>query len=52
MVPHGGDMCVDPGEYKQASVGNTWGFQWTSTNAGTPTTINVDWINVSDESLM
>lgn len=52
MVPHGGDMCWDPGEYKQASVGNTWGFTWTSTNGGTPTSINVDWINVSDEGVL
>ena len=51
MVPQSGDMCWDPNEYKQASVGNTWGFQWMSTNGGTPTSINIDWVNVSDEGV-
>lgn len=51
MVPQSGDMCWDPSEYKQASVGNTWGFQWMSTNGGTPTSINIDWVNVSDEGV-
>lgn len=41
MVMNSGDVCFNPMEYKQASVGNTWGFSWVSTNSNTPSSITV-----------
>lgn len=50
MTVQTGDMCFDPAEYKQSSAGNTWGFQWTSTGGNIPSTIEIDFISVSEEA--
>lgn len=50
MVINSGDFCFDPGEYKQAAIGNTWGFSWTSTNSNTPSSVQVDLIFTIEEA--
>ncbi len=40
-----GDICTAPftvEEAKQSSIGNSWGCTWTSTNGGTPTSVQVE----------
>ncbi|OIQ24933.1 MAG: hypothetical protein BM555_06920 [Crocinitomix sp. MedPE-SWsnd] len=45
-----GDICSGSvEEAKQQSMGNTWGFTWTSTNSGTPASIQIDmYYTISD----
>lgn len=43
-----GDMCSGPfviEEAKQMAQGNTWGFSWTSTNSGVPSSITITFYN-------
>lgn len=51
-----GDICTAPWnveEAKQMQPGNSWGGMWTSTNAGTPTAIEVSLtFSVSEPSVM
>ena len=51
-----GDVCTSPWaieEAKQMQAGNSWGAMWTSTNAGTPTAIEVSLtFSVSEASVM
>lgn len=51
-----GDICTSPWtveEVKQIQAGNSWGAMWTSTNAGTPTSIEVSLtFSVSEASMM
>jgi len=51
-----GDICTAPftiEEAKQIQAGNSWGAMWTSTNAGTPTSIEVSLtFSVSEASVM
>lgn len=51
-----GDICTSPfsiEEAKQIQPGNSWGGMWTSTNAGTPTAIEVSLtFSVSETSTM
>ncbi|NRA13604.1 MAG: hypothetical protein HRT57_16805 [Crocinitomicaceae bacterium] len=51
-----GDICTSPWtveEAKQMQPGNSWGAMWTSTNTGTPTSIEVSLtFSVSETSVM
>lgn len=43
-----GDMCSGPfviEEARQMASGNTWGFSWTSTNSGVPSSITINFYN-------
>ncbi|MEO9534390.1 MAG: T9SS type A sorting domain-containing protein [Crocinitomicaceae bacterium] len=44
-----GDICsapfTGPEEARQVASGNTWGFTWTSTNGGTPSSITINFSN-------
>lgn len=44
-----GDICSapfsGPEEAKQMAMSNTWGFSWTSTGSGTPSSIDIEFFN-------
>lgn len=44
-----GDICsapfTGPEEAKQMAINNTWGFSWTSTGSGTPSSIDIEFYN-------
>ena len=42
MQINGGDFCFNTSEQEQSTIGNTWGFTWTSTNGNTPSSVVVD----------
>lgn len=44
-----GDICsppwTGPEEAKQMAINNTWGFTWTSTGSGTPSSVDIEFYN-------